>query len=823
MTVVEVQDPDDTWREIRASGRRPWVVEQGTSDTGTPAPTATIKSDSREDVSAGQNLRVRDGNTMVFEGRITDAPIQGDGNRPVSAEHEGYRLLEEQVTLSVSGTDEDVFQAAVNNSSRSGEFTVSYSGTATTLGDTYDVDNRSIRRVFSDMADRTGRIFWIDGPNDTVRVQPYGGAGSISDVDTSDETYAARLEEFNNSDLKSVTNEATVIGTGGEKVEGFAENLTSKSDYGRQPERVQVSYVTSQSEADAYASELLVPDPLPSAEVTVGSRHPANIETPLVNQSVRIVDNANGVDVTVPIEQQTITPGQATITAGEGAAVNVERFNRNQKSKEDTTEPGSVYNTDRIADDAVEEEKLVDLSVTEQKLKDLAVATDKLQNNAVINGKLEDFAVDTSKLEAAAVATAKLEDNAVVNGKLSNLSVGSGELQDAAVATAKLEDNAVINGKLSDLSVSKTKIQDDSIATPKLQANAVTASEVKADTITASEIAAGTITALEILADTITADEINASTITAAEIAANTITAGEIAADTITASEVLAGTITALEIDADTITASEIAAGTISATEIEANAITAGEIDADTITAAEIAAGTITATEILSDTITAGEIDAGTITALEIAAGTLTANEINTLYLNSSTIRVGTETNTDIRFTEVDGDTAMVPDTDGAAQVGDDFDRFSNMFMVNLDTEALFAETGLLGESSDDRIELKEVSGETHLSPDTDDTCQLGDSSEAYKEMWAHDYINAVTGNSIVDGGDPLKGLAAEPRPPDHCRVCDDDGNEVGTSLNKLSEELWSICTAQQRVISDLEGRVEDLEERLSKLEAQNE
>ena len=596
MTVVEVQNDDGTYREIRVSGGRPWVVEQGTSDTDAPAPKLRAQSDSRESVDAGQNIRVRDGNTTIFGGRVTDAPIQGDGNRPIDAEHNGFRLLEEEVTLSVSGTDEDVFQAAINASTRSGTFSLSYSGTATTLGDTYDVEGREISRVFRDMADRVGRVFWIDGTTNTVNVEPYGGAGTMSDIKTSEESYSARLEEFDDSDLKTVVNEATVVGTGGEKVTGFDEDLTSKSDYGRQPKRVQVSYVTSKSEADAYASELLVPDPLPSAETTVDSRHPDDIETPLVNRDVRIVDPSNSVDVTVPVEKQTITPGQATFTAGEGAVVNVEEFNRTQKSRDDTTEPGSVYNTDRIADDAVEEDKLVDTAVTEQKLADLAVALDKVQPDAI----------------------------------------------------------------------DETKVQDDAIETPKLAAGAVIASKIQSDTITANEIAAGTITALEIAADSITANEIDV-----------------------------------LDLDADTLEVSKPGGSS----------------------------------RLLFDIPTTGDVQ-------------------------------------------------IRPENANISRLGTGFDPFTEAIVEN-------------------------------INPPSDDFGQVGNQNFAHSEIWAHDFINAVIGDSIIsnDGGDPLEGLAAEPRPPEHCRVCDDDGNDAGVSINKLTEELWSICTAQQR-------RIEDLEERLSKLEA---
>jgi len=157
-----------------------------------------------------------------------------------------------------------------------------------------------------------------------------------------------------------------------------------------------------------------------------------------------------------------------TVNVGEGAGVSLANVNRDSKSNDDTTEPGSVYDTDRISDNAVESTKIADGSVLEQKLADLAVATAKLQNNAVINGKLDD------------------------------------------------------------LSVSKTKIQDDAISTPKLVAGAVTAAKIEADTITASQIAAGTITTLELAADSVTAAEIAAGSIDAQKISTLDLDADQI-------------------------------------------------------------------------------------------------------------------------------------------------------------------------------------------------------------------------------------------------------------------------------------------------------
>jgi hypothetical protein len=285
-------------------------------------------------------------------------------------------------------------------------------------------------------------------------------------VDTS--TDGAAVTQYIPDDTDTVVNDVTVTGTGGEAVTGTATDQGSINEYGRQPESVNVSYITTAAEADDYAAALLNPEPDAQATVRVAASA-ADVAGPVVNQTLAVTDTqGTGLDGTLPIEAQTVTQGSAELGLGEGEGTNLAQFNRSEKSKADRTEPGSVYGNDRIGTDAIDTEQLVDTAVIESKLADLAVTTQKLR------------------------------------------------------------DNAVINGKLDDLSVSETKIQDDSISTPKLVAEAVTAAEIEADTITAAQIAAGTITALELEADTITAGEIAAGTITALEIAADTLTANEI-------------------------------------------------------------------------------------------------------------------------------------------------------------------------------------------------------------------------------------------------------------------------------------------------------
>jgi len=353
---------------------------------------------------------------------------------------------------------------------------------------------------------------------------------------------------------------------------------------------------------------------------------------------VRIKDPANSVDVTIPIEQQTITPGQATLTAGEGAAVNVERFNRSQKSKGDTTEPGSVYNSDRIADEAVNEQK-IDQNFS--LLLDDAVSS----NRALLKEATGDLDDIPDGFNFGRVGDDQIDGDAKII-----LSEVVGDLDDVDDGTnsAKVDTTAVSPGGL--VVANGLELNDDRTL------------------------------------DQLTQDDLNKN---------------------------------------------------------DATVIDGGEI--------------------LTGSITLQELDALDITTEELTF----ENDVNDGLLTI-------ETPTD------KGEVELLPKAT-FSRLGTDNDEWDEALIRN-------------------------------INPENDDTGNIGNSFSAHSEIWAHDFINAVTGNSIVDGGDPLEGLAAEPEPPEHCRVCDGNGNDAGVSINKLTQELWSICTAQQR-------RIEDLEERLSALE----
>jgi len=620
-------------------------IEFGVSDV-LVAPTATVDTIKNVTVTGGDRLTITEDGTTLFEGDAVSAgEIRTNGQRRITAEHDAYTLFDETVSFTeTSPTIESVLSAALSNSNSGGSYTLDYNAASVSLGNDYEVDGRSVKRVFRDMTDRGDLVWWI-GVGNTITVEPRGNRGQFASLSPGD---GFRVQKFEDGDTKTVRNDVTVVGTGDVAVQGNATDSTSISTYGRQPERINVSYITSSGEANDMADALLIPEPLPSAEVLV-DKSVGDITQPLPNFELAVDDSqGTGLNDTLEIEKQTITQGKATLQLGEGSGVSAATFNRKEKSKEDTTEPGSVYDGDRIADDAIDDTKLVDLSVTEEKLADLAVSLNKLQ------------------------------------------------------------DNAVVEGKLADLSVSETKVQDDAITTPKLVAEAVTANE----------------------------------------------------------------------------------------------------IEADTITAAQIATGTITAFEIESGTITSNQIDARTIRASNIATDELTANEIDVLDLETQQLFIGNDADVGFEFSVVSESgfdvVEMRPSSgDQGTNIGTLFEPLNNLFTTFTRTDFI---TPLSG----------------------DDNGSIGTGTSAYSEVYAYEFIDAATQSPINDGGDPLAGLADDPTPPDHCRACDDDGTDLGVSINELSKTAYELCSAQQRVIEDLEARVDTLEsqqaellERIEALEAE--
>jgi hypothetical protein len=164
-----------------------------------------------------------------------------------------------------------------------------------------------------------------------------------------------------------------------------------------------------------------------------------------VNYEVGVDDDALGVDSTLLVEGQTVAEQVTDLALGEGAGVNAAEFNRQQKSKEDVTEPGSVYDSERIADGAIETQKLVDLSITETKIQDDSISTPKLQAEAVTANKILANTITAALIDTLNLATGELSVGSGNDGliEFDDLTI-SGTNQTVTVMLPSSNENALL-------------------------------------------------------------------------------------------------------------------------------------------------------------------------------------------------------------------------------------------------------------------------------------------------------------------------------------------------------------------------------------------
>jgi len=146
------------------------------------------------------------------------------------------------------------------------------------------------------------------------------------------------------------------------------------------------------------AFSLLEPDPLPSMELLVG-QNVGDVTQPLANYTVAVTDDSKSISETgLAVEKQTIRQGRAELQVGQAAGEPTRNLNRDRRSSSDTTEPGSVFDTERLANDAV----------TSTQISDGAVITPKLAANAVIAGKIAADQITANEIDVLDLDTNEL-------------------------------------------------------------------------------------------------------------------------------------------------------------------------------------------------------------------------------------------------------------------------------------------------------------------------------------------------------------------------------------------------------------------------------
>lgn len=176
-----------------------------------------------------------------------------------------------------------------------------------------------------------------------------------------------------------------------------------------------------------------------------------------------------------------------------------------------------VYiDTAKIADAAIQTNKLANEAVTTAKLLDSAVSELKLANDAVTAAKIATDAVGSLEIASAAVINAKIADAAVGTTKIANLAVTQALIANAAVGNAQIADLAVSTAKIQLLAVGSAQIGDAAIVEAKIGAAAVVTAKIGDAQIVNAKIADATILGAKLVDATIgTAKIADAAIVTA--------------------------------------------------------------------------------------------------------------------------------------------------------------------------------------------------------------------------------------------------------------------------------------------------------------------
>ena len=416
MAIIETRSPGGSYTELRY---REWSATYGVSDVQV-APEATVETAARgEAADAGDELRIRDeaGSKTIFEGRIVSAPRKSQGNQTLKCEAARWRTFEENVSVTLtSPTVENVLTTALDATATASAADLTYNGPSLSLGNGYEETDRRVSRVFRDMAERVGVVWWVDSDGQ-ITVGERGGRGTWASLNGPSDDFLVR--EYDPDDLDAVINVQTVKGTGEELVSATATDSVSITDFGRREgDPVNVGYITTATEAQDYADALLQPEPPAGAEVIVADGTGGATDDVLANYDLAVSDpDGTGMDDTLTIERQIIEEGRMTVDLGAARARGTVAVNRQSKSQEDLTSGGDVYDTERIVDLAIEETKISDEAVSTPKLRADAVTAEKIRVNTITAAQIATLQLATNELAVGSGLTARIEfDDIPISG-----------------------------------------------------------------------------------------------------------------------------------------------------------------------------------------------------------------------------------------------------------------------------------------------------------------------------------------------------------------------------------------------------------------------
>lgn len=134
-----------------------------------------------------------------------------------------------------------------------------------------------------------------------------------------------------------------------------------------------------------------------------------------------------------------------------------------------------------------------DKQVVGTKIADGAIETDKLAANAVTAGKIATNAVTTAKLDANAVTAEKIKAGAVTSASLATGAVTADKITGGAVTAGKIAANAVGADEIKSEAITSEKIKAESIEASSIKNGAITSEKINVNSLDAVSSTIGTL------------------------------------------------------------------------------------------------------------------------------------------------------------------------------------------------------------------------------------------------------------------------------------------------------------------------------------------
>ena len=388
------------------------------------------------------------------------------------------------------------------------------------------------------------------------------------------------------------------------------------------------------------------------------------------------------------------------------------------------------------------------------------LAREDLNNvaSASITGRLASGSIAGAKIANGAITSAHIAADTVVAADIAANSVGTSELAADAVTGAQIADNAIDSEHYVDGSIDAVHLADNACTEQKMANNAISTNKIVNDAVNSDKIAANAVGTSEIAANAVTNAKLANDAVANGNIINDAVNGSKIADNSIDSEHYADGSIDTAHIANSQVTADKLASNAVTESKIQNDAVATAKIATDAVTQAKIADAAVDEVRLhISNSGSNGQA----LTKQSGNAGGLTWATISPDGGNAATLD-GIDSASFLRSDAADTASSDITFNGGANAIN--IAANSDIRIVNGtwsgDTthakiqhhnNQLYICGGTGGirfrENGDDRCQ---IDGSGHLTPCSNNTYDLGNSSYRWRNIYTND-LNLSNEGSVND------------------------------------------------------------------------